>query len=229
MTNSENSIDKIKEKILSEAHEEEKRILDEAEKDAEKIAADYRNKAQAVRERILSAANETASVSLSSAKSARNMQEKNARLTAKVALLDEAYARAKTALEALDRENALSIFAGYLSSAAEALPKEDNGAPEKAAASKAVPSKAVLSMCAGSVITAQELIDACKALPNADRIVPGAPNNTPGAGFFLEIGDITVDCSAETIIRAARGRTETGVAAILFADSAAGSAENAPS
>ena len=204
MTDSVNSIDTIKNKIIAEAREYEKEILAQAEKEAAENLKEYEKKAAVSAERIISAAKAEADSIISSAESLKNMSARSGVLAVKVELVEKAYSLAVNELEKLDKDRYLELFSKYLVKAAESeFPGNDE-----------------IDLYTGknSPVTAEELIKYAGKFKNSERVKACGKSEKSGAGFYLESGDITVDCSAGTLVSSIKNRTETSVARLLFGE-----------
>ena len=203
MTGSVNSLDTIKNKIISEAREYEKGLLEKAEKEALKTAAQYAEKADNASAHIISAAAANAESVVSAAESSQGMRARNGLLAVKVELIEKAFDRAAEEIAKLPKDEYLSLFAKYLVSAAKTLNTD---------------SHAKLFVCKKSPVTAEELLNHAGQFANSDLIKPCGTNEKDDSGFCLENGDITIDCTAKTVIGAIKATAETSVAKILFAE-----------
>lgn len=205
MGKSVNSIDTIKNKIIAEARDYERSVISQAESDAEKITNTYEKKAQEAKERILFAAKQNADGIVSSAQSSQNMRSRNSLLSVKVDLIEKAYESAVQGISKLDKDEYLNIFRAYLENAAQnALLYE--GTP-------------VLYVGKASPVTCEELISAAEQTDAVKKITSGGTSTKDDAGFCLVVGDITLDCSARTLVYAIKNETQNGVAKLLFAQS----------
>lgn len=203
MGKSVNSIDTIKNKIIAEAREYEEKILSQAESEAAKITQSFEKKAQEAKERILNAARQNADGIVSAAQSSQNMRSRNSLLTVKVELIDAAYESACDAIAALPKDEYLSLFSAYLKSAAENALLYDG--------------TATLYMGKKSLVSCEELISATEQTEAVKKIAVGGTGDRDDAGFCLTVGDITLDCSAKTLVSSIKNNTQTGVAKLLFA------------
>ncbi len=203
MGKSVNSIDTIKNKIIADAREYEKSVLSQAENEAEKIADSFEKKANEAKARILFTAQQSADGIVSAAQSSQSMRARNSLLSVKVELIDSAYAGACDAIAALPKDEYLSLFSAYLRNAAE----------------NASLYEGVVTLYVGkrSPVSCEELISATEKTDAVKALAVGGVGDRDDAGFCLTVGDITLDCTAKTLVSAIRNDTQTGVAKLLFA------------
>lgn len=203
MAKSVNSIDTIKNKIISEAREYEQKTISQAKEDAEKISLAFDKKASEAKERIISAAQQSADGIVSAAQSSQNMRSRNSLLSVKVDLIEKAYESAVEKITQLSKQEYLSIFSGYLKNAAENA--------------RLYEGKATLYVGKASPVTCEELLDASEKTDAVKALCAGGTSDREDAGFYLVVGDITLDCSAKTLVYAIKSNTQNGVAKLLFA------------
>ncbi len=193
------SIDLIKNKIIAEAKEYEKTVMAQAKEEAEKISASFEKKAGDSYDRILELGKANADGIISAAQSSQGMRARNALLSVKVELIEKAYDTACEMIGKLPKDEYISLFSGYLAKAYENA--------------KLYEGEIVLFVGKSSPVTCEEL-----SSPSGISVKCGGKNDSFDHGFCLKVGDITLDCSAHTIVSAIKNDTETGVASILFAN-----------
>ena len=203
MGKSVNSIDTIKNKIIAEAREYENSVISQARSDAETTKNAFEKKACEAKERILSAAKQNADGIVSAAQSSQNMRSRNSLLSVKVELIEKAYESAVEGLSKLSKDEYLKIFGAYLENAAENATLYE-GAP-------------VLFVGKASPVSCEELLSGVEQSDAVKKISAGGISDKEDSGFCLVVGDITLDCSAKTIVYAIKNETQSGVAKLLFA------------
>lgn len=191
------SIEGLCEKILLEAEEYKKELLEKTKSDAASLSAEYDKKAKEAADNILLRANEKAKEAYRAAESAAEMRARNTRLAIKAELLEAAYQKAEEKIASLTRSETLSFFAPYLE---EILATKPSG-------------KARLFVGYASPVSADELYVAAKT-PSDVEI--GGVKESFASGFCLETDTLSFDCSAHTLIESIRFETEKDVLRLLF-------------
>lgn len=110
-------LDKITERILADARERARGILESAQEECRKMAEDYAARAEQIREEIADRAMREGEDLVARAKSASAMTRRNILLAAKAKLLDEVFETAKTQLCATDYGKYRELLVALLSCA----------------------------------------------------------------------------------------------------------------
>ena len=113
-----NGLEKITERILSQAQEEADRIISEAEAEAARITADYSARATAIREKLAAEAEREGTDLISRAKSAAETQKRNTELQTRAELIDDVFDSTLASLRNLTGEKYTEVLAGLLCAAA---------------------------------------------------------------------------------------------------------------
>ena len=112
-----NGLEKITERILTEAQAEADRILSEAEAECETIRADYAARADEIRERLSLAAEQKGADMISRAKSAAAMEKRNILLQQRSDLIEGVFKGAKDWVLGLSQEKYAELLAGLAAAA----------------------------------------------------------------------------------------------------------------
>ena len=107
-------LDKITDKILSEAKSDAAKIRAEADAECRRIADEYKRRAEKIKRDIEERTEEEASAIIARAKSSAQMEQRNARLEAQSALIDKAFESAKKEILYLSDDKYLDFLTSML-------------------------------------------------------------------------------------------------------------------
>ena len=193
-----NGIEKITQRIESDAQAEIDRILGEARDEAARITASYRAQADA-EVRDLEAKNERAAAEQEERLvSAAQMKARKVQLAAKQEMVEKAYIQALDKLCAMPQEQYVAVLANLLVEASSngreeaVFSKEDREQVGKAAVEKA------------NQISGKQL-----RLSEETQPISG--------GFILKDKNVEVNCTFETLVRLQKAETAGAVVKTLFA------------
>ena len=193
-----NGIEKITQRIASDAQAEIDRILGDARDEAARITANYRAQADAEAQE-LDAKNERAAAEQEERLiSAAQMKASRLQLAAKQEMVEKAYIQALDKLCAMPKEQYVDVLAKLLVEASSngkeeaVFSKEDREQAGKAAVEKA------------NQISGKQLRLSEESLP-----IRG--------GFILKDKNVEVNCTFETLVRLQKAETAGAVAKTLFA------------
>lgn len=193
-----NGIEKITQRIESDAQAEIDRILGEARDEAARITASYRAQADA-EARDLEAKNERAAAEQEERLvSAAQMKARKVQLAAKQEMVEKAYIQALEKLCAMPQEQYVAVLANLLVEASSngreeaVFSKEDREQVGKAAVEKA------------NQISGKQL-----RLSEETQPIRG--------GFILKDKNVEVNCTFETLVRLQKAETAGAVVKTLFA------------
>ena len=193
-----NGIEKITQRIASDAQAEIDRILGEARDEAARITASYRAQADA-EARDLEAKNERAAAEQEERLiSAAQMKASRLQLAAKQEMVEKAYIQALDKLCAMPQEQYVAVLANLLVEASSngreeaVFSKEDREQVGKAAVEKA------------NQISGKQL-----HLSEETQPIRG--------GFILKDKNVEVNCTFETLVRLQKAETAGAVVKTLFA------------
>ena len=193
-----NGIEKITQRIASDAQAEVDRILGDAREEAARISANYRAQADAEAQE-LDAKNERAAAEQEERLiSAAQMKASRLQLAAKQEMVEKAYIQALDKLCAMPEEQYVAVLAGLLVKASSngkeeaVFSKEDRERVGKAAVAKA-----------------NELSGKQLRLSEETQPIRG--------GFILKDKNVEVNCTFETLVRLQKAETAGAVVKKLFA------------
>lgn len=197
-----NGIDRIKEKIINDAKEDARVIIEAAKAESEKIIGKYNTEAVAQSQKI---SNNTEQKRLAIIKHQDDMAHLEGRkqlLGAKQAVLDEVFKEAFTKIKKLGRED----YTAFLSSMA--FKTSLNGTDEII-----LSADDRKSFGEDIVAKANKLLE--DSGKNASLVLSDEVRDIDG-GLILKTGDIETNCTFDVLYDIARGELTTEVAAILF-------------
>ena len=193
-----NGIEKITQRIESDAQAEIDRILGEARDEAARITASYRAQADA-EARDLEAKNERAAAEQEERLvSAAQMKARKVQLAAKQEMVEKAYIQALDKLCALPEEQYVAILADL-------LVKASSNGKEEAVFSQEDRER----VGEAAVAKANELSGKQLRLSEETQPIRG--------GFILKDKNVEVNCTFETLVRLQKAETAGAVAQKLFA------------
>ena len=193
-----NGIEKITQRIASDAQAEVDRILGDARDEAGRIAANYRAQADAEAAE-LAAKNEKAAVEREERLvSAAQMEARKVQLAAKQEMVEKSYIQALDKLCALPEEQYVAILADLLVKASSNGKEEAVFSPEDRE-----------RVGEAAVAKANELSGKQLRLSEETQPIRG--------GFILKDKNVEVNCTFETLVRLQKAETAGAVAQKLFA------------
>ena len=193
-----NGIEKITQRIASEAQAEIDRILGDARDEAARITANYRAQADAEAQELADKNERAAAEQEERLISAAQMKASRLQLAAKQEMVEKAYIQALDKLCAMPKEQYVDVLAKLLVEASSngkeeaVFSKEDREQAGKAAVEKA------------NQISGKQLRLSEESLP-----IRG--------GFILKDKNVEVNCTFETLVRLQKAETAGAVAKTLFA------------
>ena len=193
-----NGIEKITQRIASDAQAEVDRILGDAREEAARISANYRAQADAEAQE-LDAKNERAAAEQEERLiSAAQMKASRLQLAAKQEMVEKAYIQALDKLCALPEEQYVAILADL-------LVKASSNGKEEAVFSQEDRER----VGEAAVAKANELSGKQLRLSEETQPIRG--------GFILKDKNVEVNCTFETLVRLQKAETAGAVAQKLFA------------
>ena len=193
-----NGIEKITQRIASDAQAEVDRILGDARDEAGRIAANYRAQADAEAAELAAKNEKAAAEREERLVSAAQMEARKVQLAAKQEMVEKAYIQALDKLCALPEEQYVAILADLLVKASSngkeeaVFSKEDREQAGKAAVEKA-------NQLSGKQILLSEETQPIRG------------------GFILKDKNVEVNCTFETLVRLQKAETAGAVVKTLFA------------
>ena len=193
-----NGIEKITQRIASDAQAEIDRILGDARDEAARITANYRAQADAEAQELADKNERAAAEQEERLISAAQMKASRLQLAAKQEMVEKAYIQALDKLCAMPKEQYVDVLAKLLVEASSngkeeaVFSKEDREQVGKAAVEKA------------NQISGKQL-----RLSEETQPIRG--------GFILKDKNVEVNCTFETLVRLQKAETAGAVAKTLFA------------
>lgn len=192
-------IEKIIDRISSDAQREIDDVLAAAQAEAEKITAEYQAQAQAQADEILSRGEQAAVERGERLASVAQLECRKEVLRAKQEVIDEAFRLALKKLTQLPQEEYVSLLADLaVQAAAKGTEKLIFSVADRARVGKAV------------VVAANE------KLGDKGQLTLSQETRPMQGGFILSDGVVEVNCTFETLVRLQRNTLSTQVADVLF-------------
>ena len=193
-----NGIEKITQRIASDAQAEVDRILGDARDEAGRIAANYRAQADAEAAELAAKNEKAAAEREERLVSAAQMEARKVQLAAKQEMVEKAYIQALDKLCALPEEQYVAILADLLVKASSNGKEEAVFSPEDRE-----------RVGEAAVAKANELSGKQLRLSEETQPIRG--------GFILKDKNVEVNCTFETLVRLQKAETVGAVAQKLFA------------
>ena len=193
-----NGIEKITQRIASDAQAEVDRILGDARDEAGRIAANYRAQADAEAAELAAKNEKAAAEREERLVSAAQMEARKVQLAAKQEMVEKAYIQALDKLCALPEEQYVAILADLLVKASSNGKEEAVFSPEDRE-----------RVGQAAVAKANELSGKQLRLSEETQPIRG--------GFILKDKNVEVNCTFETLVRLQKAETAGAVAQKLFA------------
>ena len=193
-----NGIEKITQRIASDAQAEVDRILGDARDEAGRIAANYRAQADAEAAELAAKNEKAAAEREERLVSAAQMEASKVQLAAKQEMVEKAYIQALDQLCAMPEEQYVAILADLLVKASSNGKEEAVFSPEDRE-----------RVGEAAVAKANELSGKQLRLSEETQPIRG--------GFILKDKNVEVNCTFETLVRLQKAETAGAVAQKLFA------------
>ena len=193
-----NGIEKITQRIASDAQAEVDRILGDARDEAGRIAANYRAQADAEAAELAAKNEKAAAEREERLVSAAQMEARKVQLAAKQEMVEKAYIQALDKLCALPEEQYVALLADLLVKASSNGKEEAVFSPEDRE-----------RVGEAAVAKANELSGKQLRLSDETQPIRG--------GFILKDKNVEVNCTFETLVRLQKAETAGAVAQKLFA------------
>ena len=199
-----NGLSKITDKILNEARKDAAETLSLADEKCVEIGAEYASRAEEI---------------INSARASGNIVERNMILSAKVELIDKAFAKAESEVLNLPEEKYIDFLSSLLASTFMSR-IEEKESPEP------YTKKYEVVLCeTDKERIGDKLIPEVKrklvgkdALEKFPMLVLSSDIADINGGFILRDGNVEINNSVKSIFEALRGQLEAKVSAILFPD-----------
>lgn len=218
-------LDKIIDRILSDAKEKARDILDAARTDCQALAEEFAARAERIRGDIASEAEKKGEALVSRAKSAAAMQRRSLLMQTRKALVDEAFELAKAEVLDTDFGKYRELLTALLT---QALVEEAKNAECSLALGDEVSefdAYEVLMNEADRAAYGTAVVEGAKraalrhiGAARAEKVRLSEETADIDGGLILRYGNIEANCSLSMLMAEMRRDLETKVAAILFAD-----------
>lgn len=198
-----NGLDKITSRIIAEAEEEAKIVLEEAKASADEVLKDFEAKAKNEYDSKYAAGKDEIEQNYQRIERTMSLDAKKESLTLKQELIAKAYELAKKQILEMDEKDYVAFLAKQAGSAAITGNEEVilNEADCKKIGEKVIES-------ANSILKERGLPQNLR-LSSISRPISG--------GLMLKQGDVEVNCSLDTLLELSRNTLDAEIAGILFA------------
>lgn len=220
-------LEKILDRISSDAAEDARRILTETELECRRIAEEYAAKGIATRDSVIEKAEKEGELLIARARSTVEMDRRNLLLAARANVIDRAFDRAKAAIKDTDFGKYRELLTALLVCA---MIDVANAEKESLALGDEVveyETAEVLFNAADreafglSVVNeARRTLERRLGAERARRLCLSEDSAAIEGGLILRCGSIETNCSLAMLIAEIRRETESKVAAILFPEKA---------
>lgn len=191
-----NGIERITARIEAEARAEREALLSAAQAEAAAIKEEYARRGEALRAQLLEKAEKNAAAQEERQVSAARMEGRKQRLTARQALVDDAFLAAQARLCLLPHDEAVEVLTGLL------LRCSVTGREE------VIFSQADRERVGAAAVERANAAGKHLVLSEETRPLLG--------GFVLRQGRVEINCAFETLVRLEKSRSAAAVAKLLF-------------
>ena len=218
-----NGLEKITERILADAKERARAILEEAQSDCRTAAAEYAARADAIREEITERAMQEGEHLIARARSAAAMTRRNILLAAKAQMLDETFEAAAKEICDTDYGKYRELLVALLSCALLEQAKQEQQTQALGDEVTEFDSFEVLMNEADCARFGESVIEGARRVTErrigAERAaklrLSGECADIDG-GLILRYGAVETNCSLSVLLREMRRELEDKISAILF-------------
>lgn len=218
-------LEKIIDRIIEDAKEKARAILEAAQNDCRATAEKYAAEADDIRDAIADKAEKEGEAVIAKARSAAAMTRRNLLLAARGALLDEAFERAKKEVRDADFGKYRELLTALLTSA---LIEQARAEDESVSLGDEVMTFDTFEVLFnaedkekyGSAVVEAARRAAAKHIgaERADKLRLSDETADIDGGLILRYGDIEANCSLSMLMAGMREEAEQKVAAVLFAE-----------
>lgn len=216
-------LDKITMQILADARERARSILEEAQADCRRTAAEYAERAETIRDEIAEKAMREGEDLIARARSSAAMTRRNILLAAKSRLLDETFAAAKAEICATDYGKYRELLIAMLSCA---LIEQAEHERESLLYGDEIAEFDTLEVFLNATDLerfGESIIEGARRVTErrigAERAAKLRLSPTPAAiegGLILRYGDVETNCSITALLADMRRHLEARICAVLF-------------
>ena len=218
-----NGLDRITDRILADAREKARGILEAAQNDCRRAAADYAAEGERIREEITEQAMAESEDIIARSKSAVAMTRRDILTRARAEMLDEAFAAACAHICDTDYGKYRELLVALLSSALIDQSKSEQSGLEMGDEVALPESYEVIFNAQDAERFGRRIVEDARRLTErrigADRAARVCLSETTAAidgGLILRCGDTEVNCSLSALLAEMRRGLEGRVAKILF-------------
>jgi len=197
-----NGIEKITARIAADAQAESDALAAQTKEKVQAIQSEYAEKARQEREAILARGKKAAGERLERLESATGMERRKLELATKQEMLGEAFDRALEKLCSLPEAEYTSLLSSLAIKAA------------RTGQEQMIFSQADRARVGKQVVMAANEQLAAKGLPGELKL--SGETRAIKAGFILSDGDVEINCAFDTLVRMHREELEKDVVQILF-------------
>ena len=218
-------LEKITERIASEAREKARLCLQEAEEDCRRIAQEYAARAEAARERIKKESLARGEALIARSRTEVVTQRRELLATARAEMLDRAFAAAGEELRSTDYGKYRELLTALLVCA---LLEQDRTERESLAMGDEVEAVDRFEVLLNAedrerfgkavVEGARKITERRIGVQKAQKLCLGEGAAEIDGGLILRFGDVELNCALSVLLADLRGEMEGKVAAVLFAD-----------
>ena len=219
-------LEKIIDRIIDDAKEQARGILEAAQNDCRAAAEKYAREAEDIRDAIADKAEKEGEAVIAKTRSSAAMTRRNLLLSARGALLDEAFERAKKEVRDADLGKYRELLTALLTSALIEQAKAEDESLSLGDEVMTFDCFEVLFNAAdreqyGAAVVENARRAAARHIgaERADKLRLSEATVDIDGGLILRYGDIEANCSLSMLMAGMREEMEQKVAAVLFAES----------
>ncbi len=218
-------LEKIIDRIIEDAKEKARVILEAAQNDCRATAEKYAAEADDIRDAIADKAEKEGEAVIAKARSAAAMTRRNLLLAARGALLDEAFERAKKEVRDADFGKYRELLTALLTSALIEQAKAEDESVSLGDEVMTFDTFEVLFNAEDKEKYGSAVVEAARraavrhiGAERADKLRLSDETADIDGGLILRYGDIEANCSLSMLMAGMREEAEQKVAAVLFAE-----------
>ena len=216
-------LEKITERILTDARERARGILEDAQEDCRRMAAEYAERADKIREKITDRAMQEGEDLIARARSSAAMTRRNILLAAKGRILDETFEAAKSEICATDYGKYRELLVALLSCALMEQAKNEQQSMEMGDEVAAFDTFEVFMNEKDRERFGSYVIEGARKVTErrigSERVAKLRLSETPAdieGGLIVRYGDVETNCSIAALLAQMRRDLEGKIAAVLF-------------
>lgn len=218
-----NGLDKITDRILTDAKDKARRILEEAQNDCRQAAQDYADKADAIRDRIATRTMQEGEALIARARSSAAMTRRDILMATKAKLLNEAFEAAKAQICDTDYGKYRELLVALLSCALleqaqnEQTSLELGDEIEEFEVFEVLMSKADKERFGTAVLEgARKVTERRIGSARTEKLRLSEEDADIEGGLILRYGNVETNCSISALLAGMRRELEPKISAILF-------------